>query len=421
MFLYLKNKIFSKFYYILFIIFFFGIFSGLPFLLILSTLNMWLLEIGFNKTQIGLFAWVTVPYSLKFIFGPYIDYLKVPFLSFFFGQRKSWLLLSQILLIFSIIILAISNSYNKFFFSIVCAFFVGFFSAIQDVVIEVYRIELLKSYNINISLGSMIFVLGYRCGMLISGSGALYFSFYYNSWVITYFIMSGFIIFGIFITLFSEEPKKYLSKSFSDLLTFKNLFFYVMKISDIKIVLIFIFFFKFGDTILNTMSIPFFIELGFSKIEIIYIVKTFGIFLMILGGGIGGFFLMKSNIWKLFLFCCFFQILISFLFFIQSIIGYNIIFLLYLVAIENVVSGMSKVILITYFSYLCCVEYTLIYYAFLSSFSSFVRVFFSFLGGICADFFIWDYFYLVVCLICIPSVVILFCCKKHFIYVSKNS
>ncbi|QQG46676.1 MAG: MFS transporter [Candidatus Azosocius agrarius] len=419
-FVYLKNKLCNNFVYILFIVFFFGIMSGLPFLLILSTLNMWLLEIGLNKTQMGLFALSTIPYSIKFFFGPYIDYVKIPLLSAFFGQRKSWLLLSQFLLIISIITLALSDPYNNFFYSILCAFLVGLFSAIQDVVIEVYRIELLKIYNIELGLGSTIFVLGYRTGMLISGSGALYFSFYYNSWIITYFIMAGFIFFGILITLISNDPVKNYNNSSNILYTFKFLFSYFIKLQDIKIIMLFIIFFKIGDTLLNAMSMSFLIELGFSKLEIIYIVKTFGICLMILGGVIGGFFLIKKKIWYLLLICCILQIFTSFLFLLQSIIGYNVVFLFYVVAIENFASGMSQVALVTYFSYLCCKEYTTIYYAFLSSFSSFVRINLSFFGGIFADFVIWDVFYLIICFICFPSVLILFMFKRHFFNLLKN-
>ena len=114
LFIYFKNKICNKFIYVLFIIFLFGILSGIPFLLILSTLNVWLLEVGFNKTQIGLFSLATIPYSFKFIFGFYVDYLRIPFFSLFFGQKKSWLIFSQFLLVISIIFLCMKNPYSNF-------------------------------------------------------------------------------------------------------------------------------------------------------------------------------------------------------------------------------------------------------------------------------------------------------------------
>lgn len=416
---YLKNKI-NHFIYILFIIFLFGMLSGIPFFLILSTLNMWLLEIGFNKTQIGFFSLATFPYSFKFLFGPYIDYLKIPFFSVYYGQRKSWLLLSQFLLIFFIICLSLSSRYNNFLYSIFLVFFIIFSSAIQDVIIEAYRIELLRIYKIKLSFGSTFFVLGYRIGMLFSGPFALYFSFYYNSWMLTYFIMSIFIFFGFLITLFFQDRIIYDNNFLNNFISFKFIYSYLFRLYDIRIALIFIVFFKIGDIVLNTMSMPFFLDLGFSKLEIIYIVKTFGMIIMIVGGIIGGIFLINNNIWKLFLICCFLQIFTVFLFFIQSIIGYDIYFLLFIVIIENLFSGMSQIAIVTYFSYLCCVEYTATCYACLSSFSSFIRVGFSFLSGVIADLLIWDYFYLFVLFSCMPCFIFLFFFRDHFINIFKK-
>lgn len=412
--MFFKNKV-KKRTYILFIIFIFGIMSGLPFLLILSTLNLWLLEIGFDKVQIGFFSLATIPYSFKFLFGPYVDYIKLPFLYIFFGQKRSWLIVVQIFLMFSILLLSLYNSYNNFFYSVLCVFFIGFFSAIQDVILEAYKIELLKDFQIEFGLGSMIFVLGYRFGMLISGPGALYFSFFYGSWSITYFIMSLFVFFGILIIFFFKEPKKFYS---NEIFSLKNFFYYFVKKFNVKVIISFILLFKFVDTALNVMTIPFLIEIGFSKIEVLYIVKIFGMLLVIFGSIFGGFFLKKNNIWNLLLFCCFMQIIVSCMFFIQSIIGYNVLFLFYVIAFENLMSGMSQVAIITYFSYLCY-EYTATCYAVLSSFYSFMRVIFSFLCGFCTEFFLWDYFYLFTFFICFFCIFFLFFFKKHFLFI-KN-
>src|SRR5688500_14384053 len=75
--------------------------SGLPFLLTLATLHVWLKEVGVSKSTIGLFALVTIPYSLKFLWSPLLEHIKVPFFSDVFGHRKGWMLTSQLLLVFA--------------------------------------------------------------------------------------------------------------------------------------------------------------------------------------------------------------------------------------------------------------------------------------------------------------------------------
>ncbi len=399
-------------------IFFLGFSSGLPFLLLLSTLSVWLAESGVTKTKIGLFAWITISYTGKFLFAPIIDSMKIPFLFQYLGQRRSWMLLSQVLLAVSLLLLGHTDPSKNILLTVVAAFIVGFFSAIQDIVIEAYRIEILDKSKIGI--GASIAVLGYRLGMLFSGAGAIYISAYFHSWTISYNVMAFCMLVGILTTLLATEPDYMYAH---DKYTASDKWFFSIIVRPLKYltinnqwktIIIFILFYKFADTVLNVMSIPFLLEMGFSKVEIAHVAKTFGMVAMLCGGIIGGIYLGYNCLWRLLVLSTILQFLAACLFVEQAYVGYNLPLLFVTMGIENFTCGLAQVALMAYFSRLCSRPYTAVHYAILTSFASFVRVSFSMLAGWLADCFIWENFYSIVCLSCIFSMVILHCCNKHF-------
>ena len=121
-----------------------GFSSGLPLLLTLSTLSVWLVEIGITKTTIGFFALVGLPYSFKFLWAPFMDNLKIPFFTNYLGRRRSWILLTQIFLILSLIFLGYSDPSVDPKLTALAALLVAFFSASQDIVIDAFRVETLE-------------------------------------------------------------------------------------------------------------------------------------------------------------------------------------------------------------------------------------------------------------------------------------
>lgn len=416
------------------VIFGLSISSGLPFLLLLSTLSIWLLESSVSKTQIGLFAWATTPYALKFLIAPILDKFNLPIFSQIFGRRRSWLLFFQIGLIISLLALSSTNPAAELLKTALCALLVGVFSAGQDIIAEAYRIEILDKEHIGI--GSTASVIGYRIGMLISGAGALYLASLFSSWNVAYNIMAAFVGLGIVTTLFAKEPERLALSTKVDLicnlnyskikktkLFFDNLLIKpakdLFKYNNLFLVLAFIVFFKLVDTILNVMTMPFLIEIGFSKIEIANVAKTFGIVAMILGGLFGGLYLKRCNLHKLLLLCVVCQLVASILFVFQAKIGNNLDLLFVTMGVENVTCGMSQVALVAYLSLLCNRRYTASHYAILSSFASLARVQFSSLGGIFADCVSWVTFYIVVAIFCLPIIYILFKFKNNFFALIK--
>ena len=165
-----------------------GIISGLPLALTMSTLGAWLTESGVSLSAIGLFALVGVPYSLKFLWSPVVDGLRLPILTKLLGKRRAWIFFAQIFLMASLAALGLSNPSENAWFVAFFAVLVAFSSATQDIVIDAYRIEILSTEEQG--AGAAMAVLGWRLGTLLSGGGALFLATAYG-WTATYIIMAG--------------------------------------------------------------------------------------------------------------------------------------------------------------------------------------------------------------------------------------
>lgn len=397
-------------------IFFLGIVSGLPFLLTLSTLSFWMAESGINNTTIGLFVLVSLPYSLKFLWAPFLDHFSLPYLTKRFGQWRSWALLSQLGLIISLVFLAYRDPSQEIAFTALTSFLVAFFSASQDIVIDVYRIETLKAELCG--AGAALEAIGFRLGMLASGAGALYLAHTF-SWCTAYLTMAVGIIFGMLLFCCIAEPtqKKVISlarhqkKSLSIRQQLYALFIapwsQLPGKKELVYLLAFIFCFKAGDTVLNAMCAPFLCDLGFSKIEFANITKIFGITLMVFGGLISGIMIHQLGILQSIIMCLVLQGISCLMFVIQSLVGHHLNVLMITVGVESFCSGMISAVFIAYISSFCRQPYTASHFTLLYSFGSFSRVIISVLAGWSADHIGWSSLFLITGIIILPAVYIL--------------
>lgn len=402
--------------------------SGLPFLLTLSTLHAWLAEAGITKTTIGLFAIATIPYALKFLWAPLIDNLRLPYLYGALGHRRSWMILSQLTLMISLAGLGLTNPAHNILMTATLVFLVSLSAASQDAVIEAFRVEVFDKNQLG--QGASASVLGFRLGMWVSGGGALYLAAIFKNWSLVYALMAACVSIGVVATLFVSEPSlsnhrdaltnsKNPSFSTSNLkkffrTKFKPSFISFFNTQDWFLILAFIFLFKVGDTVLNMMSIPFLFEIGFSKVEIAHIAKSFGIVAMIMGGILGGFLLSYMSMVNNFLLCVILQMISCTLFMLQAYIGHHIEFLIVTMGIENLACGISATTLVFYFSNLCHYPHTATHYALLSSFSSIARLGLSMLAGWLADALPWENFYALGAIGCLPCLMLLIYYPKHF-------
>ena len=202
---------------------FLGFSAGLPLLLIFSTLSIWLSEAGVERSAVTYFSWAALGYSFKFVWAPLVDKLPLPVLQHWLGKRRSWLLLSQLMVSSAMLLMAMSDpaSANGLYYMALAAVFLGLSSATQDIVIDAYRIEAVEETLQ--ALMSASYVAGYRIGMVVAGAGALYLAaglgttkeaYVYSSWQITYAAMAATMLVGVTTTLLIKEPQRRSESSF---------------------------------------------------------------------------------------------------------------------------------------------------------------------------------------------------------------
>src|SRR5712691_2506108 len=180
-----------------------GFSSGLPLALTFGTLSYWLAEVGVSLTAIGLFGLVRTSYSLKFLWSPVIDRLPIPLLTARLGRRRSWALTIQLLLAIAILALGLTDPRVDPALTALAAVVVAFLSASQDIVIDAYRIELLRPEEQG--AGAAATQWGYRFGMLASGAGALY-AASFGGWTFAYALMAALMLAGIATVWLTPEP-----------------------------------------------------------------------------------------------------------------------------------------------------------------------------------------------------------------------
>jgi len=189
-----------------------GFSSGLPILLVFSTLSVWLIKAGVQRDVVTFFSWAGIAYGFKFVWSPLIDRIPLPFLAQRLGHRRAWLLVSQLCIMAAILFTAATDPATSLVWTAVGAVAIGFTSATQDIVIDAYRIE--SAPPRMQAFLSAAYVAGYRVAMLTAGAGSLWFAAWLGAetydpgtWTTVYRIMAGFMLVGILATLLSPEPE----------------------------------------------------------------------------------------------------------------------------------------------------------------------------------------------------------------------
>ncbi|WP_066566333.1 MFS transporter [Snodgrassella sp. CFCC 13594] len=197
---------------------FLGFSSGVPLLLIFSTLSLWLREAGVERSTVTMFSWAALAYSFKFVWAPLIDALPLPGLTRWLGRRRAWLLVAQLLIVIAILWIALIDPHlsGSLMYMAFAAVLLGFSSATQDIVVDAYRIELAEHDTAMQSVMAATYNAGYRIGMVIAGAGALFLAdvfgsngthYQYQAWQHTYFIMASVMLVGIITTFIIRETQ----------------------------------------------------------------------------------------------------------------------------------------------------------------------------------------------------------------------
>jgi len=226
-----------------------GFSAGLPIMLVFSTLSVWLVKAGVERSTVTLFSWAGFAYSFKFLWSPIVDKFQIPLLHKI-GHRKSWLLITQILIFFSIILTSYSDPQNNLKFMAFAIVLIAFFSATQDIVIDAFRIESAPEKKQG-PLASM-YLAGYRIAMIVSGAGSLWLASIMSNenyqtevWKNVYQIIGFFMIIGFISTALCKEPtnnkvkkinyKNQLKFTFSTILSILIFFVFFLNIPEVKV------------------------------------------------------------------------------------------------------------------------------------------------------------------------------------------
>lgn len=394
-----------------------GFSSGLPLMMTISVISWWLASLGISKSTIALFGLVGMPYTLKPLWAPFIDRLQPPLFFKKLGRRRGWLLLTQILLTASIVLMGQSNPKENIEMMAIFAILLAFFSATQDIIIDAYRVESLDQDEY--PAGASVEVFGYRLGMMLTGSLGLWLSDR-MSWDYVYGILALFMGIGILTTLFCKEPKSIREGRAGDVLDWIKES-YVGPFKDFiqkdgwYWILAFILLYYFGDQMIGRMSMVFYQELGFSGTEVALATKTFGMWMVVLGGFIGGSVGFRFGVMKTMLMAAVFHMMANFCFIWLAHTGQSLPILYITVAVENLSAGAMASGFVAYLSRLCNQSFTGTQYALFSAIAAIPRVYISSLvSGPLAERFDWVTFFLVATAGALPGIFILLLLMKKF-------
>ena len=269
-----------------------GFSSGLPLYLLLNLLPAWLRTEGINLKIIGAFALIQFPYTWKFLWSPFLDRYVVPM----FGRRRGWMLVTQLALMATIAWMGTLSPRDELSWVIYAATAVAFLSATQDIAIDAYRRELLS--NAELGLGNAVHVNAYRIAGLVPGSLSLIMADHF-AWPVVFSVTALFMIPGMAMTLMVAEPvitgtrpktlRDAVVKPFHEFIGRDG-------VRSALLVLGFIFLYKLGDSMCTALATPFYLDMGFSKSDIGLIAKNAGLWPSVIGGLLGGLWMMKLGI-----------------------------------------------------------------------------------------------------------------------------
>jgi PAT family beta-lactamase induction signal transducer AmpG len=378
-----------------------GFACGLPLLLTITVLQAWMKGQGVDLTVIGMMSLVGLPYTLKFLWAPVLDRFTLPFL----GRRRGWLLVAQGALMFSISGLGFTDPGKNPWMVAFAAFLVTFFSASQDIVVDAYRREDLPDKELG--LGSSLYVNGYRVGMLLASGGGLMMADHMPFFMV-YQIMAACLLPGVVTTLLAPEPK--INVGTPETMreaVFDPLIEYFSRRGALWI-LAFILFYKIGDTMAGAMTIPFYLDIGFSKTQIGAVVKLFGFWATVAGTLIGGVIMLRLEINRSLWVFGFLQAASTAGFAVLARVGNSLPLLSTVIAFENLSSGMGTAAFIAFMASITHKKFTATQYALLSSLMGIPRVMASAPTGFFAKNMGWESFFIACTLIAAPGMLLLF-------------
>ncbi len=393
-----------------------GISSGFPLTLLLGTMTFWLAREGIDKKTIGFAVGLTTPYTLKFLWAPFIDRLRLPVLAHLFGQRRAWLFLVQALLFCAVWMLGASDPARHLGVFAFWAMTTAFLSATQDIVIDAYRIEILPEAELPHGTANNQF--GYRLGNLIAGVGTIAFASPQGldlGWALGYGL-TGLCVLPAAIAALFAGPGLHertvtsighhgLSVWLADTVVGPFREFFGRR--GALLILMFVLIYKLGDAMGQVMLNPMIVDLGFSDGEFLAINKVVGFWGLIVGTALAAPFMAAFGMGRSLFISGILMMVSNFAFVILAWHGHSNLWLTIAVATEQVTSGIGLTVFVTYLSGLSNIAYTATQFALLSSFAAVGRTWLSTPAGYAAEVLGWPGFWMLTMVVAMPGLILL--------------
>ena len=448
----IKKKSFSETFSVyfdkrMFKILLLGAISGFPWVLIGSSLSLWLKEDGLSRATVGWAGLIFAVYAFNYLWAPLVDRIQIPYLTKKIGHRRGWIVLMQIFILISLILWSMIDPSENLTFVILVGLIIAIASATQDITVDALRIEQIgENESSSMAAGAAMAVVGWWSGYKLGGVLSLFSADFLekigfeNYWQLTFLILGTLIIVMNIGLMFvreasysdrekkQKENDKIISKNFK----YQNIFSKVItwvsgtisgpiisffRKNGFKIaigILGFVFLFKVGEAFLGRMSIIFYKEIGFSKSDIAIYSKTLGWVTTVIFTLLGGLFVIRSGILKAMFLAGLLMASTNLLFSLLAWSERSELLFAIAVVFDDIAAAFATVAFVAFISLLVDRTYTATQYALLASLGTAGRTTLASSSGALVDWLNgdWGIFFILTALMVIPSLIILWILKS---------
>nr|WP_312989524.1 MFS transporter [Comamonas koreensis] len=404
-----------------------GFSAGLPLLLVLGTLSFWLRKAGIDRSTIGYLSWVGLAYAFKWVWSPLVDRLPLPGLTRLLGRRRSWLLLSQGLVVAGLLGMAWVDPQLHLKHVVWCALAVAFGSATQDIALDAYRIESADADR-QAALAAT-YQTGYRIAMIWAGAGVLWLvalglqegagDYQRQAWGFAYMVMAASMLVGVVTVLLSPEPaakpmtparnaaqwlQEALVAPFADFIGRYGW--------HAVLILALIAIYRISDVVMGIMANPFYVDMGYTEAEVASVSKIFGVIMTLVGAFIGGVISMRIGVMRVLMLGAVLSAGSNLLFAWLATRGHDLAGLIAVVSADNLAGGIASAAFIAYLSSLTNVNYSATQYALFSSMMMLLPKWIAGFSGVYVDHFGYAQFFVSTALLGLPVLVLVWLASR---------
>ncbi|HMS26343.1 MAG TPA: MFS transporter [Burkholderiaceae bacterium] len=421
-----------------------GFSAGLPLLLVLGTLSFRLREAGIDRSTIGYLSWVGLAYGFKWVWAPLVDRLPIPVLTTRLGRRRSWLLLSQALIMAGLVGMAVNDPQQSLLPVVWFALAVAFGSATQDIALDAYRIEA-ADVDRQAALAAA-YQTGYRVAMIWAGAGVFWVAawaeispaastalaassaiageavkaaYQHQAWQTAYLVMAASMLLGVVTVLWSPKPAEREfapAKSIGEWLqgALINPFadFFKRYKWHAALLLALIATYRISDVVMGIMANPFYVDMGYTKLEVANVTKVFGVIMTLVGAFIGGVLSMRYGVMRVLMLGAFLSAISNLLFAWLGGRGHDLTALVWVISADNLASGIASAAFIAYLSSLTNVNYSATQYALFSSLMLLLPKFIAGFSGQFVDKFGYSDFFIATAMLGVPVLLLVWLAAK---------